>query len=789
MATGRGERERALRAALAGQWEFVPPPEAPVFSPSREDFHDPLAYIARIRQQAEPYGICRIKPPSGWQPPFALDVDSLEFTPRIMRPNELEGLTRLKLHFRDRLQRYWQLRAKPYQTPEHSGKQLDLFALYHCVELEGGHLKCTTTNKWAKISSSLGFKHSPEAAAFVQNTYMEILAPFQDLLNDKTIQPKKERKPELKSEGDDEKPPAPAVAPGGMMRRIRKQQMTAEANGAVKCNRELRRLACYGAGPKMPGCKVKPETPTPSGPRRKRPRPELDPLAVHECTVCSLNNNQQDIVTCDMCSDAYHISCMKPPMKRIPEFEWRCYPCIADEIRQPPEPFGFTQANRTYTLQEFGTMADDFKSEYFAMPGHRVSSVLAEKEFWKIASNIDVDVTVEYGADLHSMDHGSGFPTKSSRNVFPGDQEYVDSGWNLNNLPVLDNSVLRFVNDDISGMTVPWMYVGMCFSAFCWHNEDHWSYSINYLHWGDMKTWYGVPGKSAELLEKTMKSITPDLFSTQPDLLHQLVTIYNPNILSDAGVPVFRTDQTAGDFVVTFPRSYHAGFNQGYNFAEAVNFAPPDWLPIGRECVLHYKSLKRLCVFSHDELICKMALIGNELDLVIVIPTYKELVSMIRLETQQRGNLLKRGVNRSTMRHFELLSDDERLCDLCKTTCFLSSVNCETCHHTVCLEHVGLLCNCSSENQQLLYRYSLKELHVMLNTLKGRIESFDRWMTRAKKLVNPNTPLAGKFDKMRILIGQARSLKIPKCRLLERLNIEYGKLSRPVDPVVIELDD
>lgn len=35
-----------------------------------------------------------------------------------------------------------------------------------------------------------------------------------------------------------------------------------------------------------------------------------------------------------------------------------------------------------------------------------------------------------------------------------------------------------------------------------------------------------------------MKKLVPELFESQPDLLHQLVTIMNPNTLMNSGVPV-----------------------------------------------------------------------------------------------------------------------------------------------------------------------------------------------------------------------------------------------------------
>lgn len=303
-----------------------------------------------------------------------------------------------------------------------------------------------------------------------------------------------------------------------------------------------------------------------------------DPLAKYVCHICTRGDGEEAMLLCDGCDDSYHTFCLIPPLADIPKGDWRCPKCVVEEVSKPVEAFGFEQAQREYTLQQFGEMADQFKADYFNIPVHLVPTELVEREFWRIVSSIDEDVAVEYGADLHTMDHGSGFPTKNSLYLLPGDLEYADSSWNLNNLPLLEESVLGHINADISGMKVPWMYVGMCFATFCWHNEDHWSYSINYLHWGEPKTWYGVPGSKAEAFENTMRSAAPELFQSQPDLLHQLVTIMNPNTLMNAGVPVYRTDQHAGEFIITFPRAYHAGFNQGYNFAEAVNFAPADWV-------------------------------------------------------------------------------------------------------------------------------------------------------------------------------------------------------------------
>ena len=66
-------------------------------------------------------------------------------------------------------------------------------------------------------------------------------------------------------------------------------------------------------------------------------------------------------------------------------------------------------------------------------------------------------------------------------------------------------SGFRFESLCLTLVQVPWLYVGMCFSAFAWHTEDHWTYSINYHHFGEPKIWYSSNKLNADKLEAVYK--------------------------------------------------------------------------------------------------------------------------------------------------------------------------------------------------------------------------------------------------------------------------------------------
>ncbi|XP_019369374.1 PREDICTED: lysine-specific demethylase 5B isoform X1 [Gavialis gangeticus] len=796
--------------------EFLPPPECPVFEPSWEEFADPFAFIHKIRPIAEQTGICKVRPPPDWQPPFACDVDKLHFTPRIQRLNELEAQTRVKLNFLDQIAKFWELQGCTLKIPHVERKILDLFQLNRLVAEEGGFDVVCKERKWTKIATRMGFAPGKAVGSHIRAHYERILYPYNlfqsgasllapDIcsklmcLVDHAVLKKCLQKPDLTNDTKDKeyKPhdipqrqsvqPSETCPPARRAKRLRAEatniKTESETPGARTHNLR-RRMGCTPSkceNEKEIHSTVKQELTEkrehigdvekekPKS-RSKKPTSSVD---LYVCLLCGSGNDEDRLLLCDGCDDSYHTFCLIPPLHDVPKGDWRCPQCLAQECNKPQEAFGFEQAARDYTLRTFGEMADAFKSDYFNMPVHMVPTELVEKEFWRLVSTIEEDVTVEYGADIASKEFGSGFPVRDGKfKVRPEEEEYLDSGWNLNNMPVMEQSVLAHITADICGMKLPWLYVGMCFSSFCWHIEDHWSYSINYLHWGEPKTWYGAPGYAAEQLEDVMKKLAPELFESQPDLLHQLVTIMNPNTLMAHGVPVYRTNQCAGEFVITFPRAYHSGFNQGFNFAEAVNFCTVDWLPLGRQCVEHYRLLNRYCVFSHDEMICKMASKADDLDVVVASTVQKDMSIMIEDERALREAVRKLGVTETERVAFEMLPDDERQCLKCKTTCFMSAVYC-SCKPglLVCLYHVEDLCSCPTYKYKLGYRYTLDDLYPMVNALKLRAESYNEWASNVNEALEAKMNNKRSLISFKALIEESEMKKFPDNDLLRHLRL------------------
>lgn len=151
--------------------------------------------------------------------------------------------------------------------------------------------------------------------------------------------------------------------------------------------------------------------------------------------------------------------------------------------------------------------------------------------------------------------------------------------WNLGNLP----NLLDVMGTKVPGVNTAYLYLGMWKATFAWHLEDVDLYSINYLHFGAPKQWYSISQKDARKFEGAMANIWPqDAKACDQFLRHKTFIISPTTLLNKYGVKVNRTTHYPGEFVITFPYGYHSGFNMGYNCAEAVNFALPSWLEMGR---------------------------------------------------------------------------------------------------------------------------------------------------------------------------------------------------------------
>ncbi|XP_032497032.1 lysine-specific demethylase 4D-like [Phocoena sinus] len=220
----------------------------------------------------------------------------------------------------------------------------------------------------------------------------------------------------------------------------------------------------------------------------------------------------------------------------------------------------FTQhhkKNKAMTLSEYRRLAN---SERHQTPFYSDFEDL-ERKYWK---------TRPYGSPVYGADvSGSLFDENTKQ-------------WNLGHLGTIQDLLEQECGVVIEGINTPYLYFGMWKTAFAWHTEDMDLYSINYLHFGEPKTWYAVPPEHGRRLERLARELFPGSSRGCKAFLRHKVALISPTVLKDNGIPFGQVTQEAGEFIVTFPYGYHSGFNHGFNCAEAINFASPRWIDYGK---------------------------------------------------------------------------------------------------------------------------------------------------------------------------------------------------------------
>ncbi|KAK8631039.1 hypothetical protein V6N13_079804 [Hibiscus sabdariffa] len=361
-----------------------------------------------------------------------------------------------------------------------------------------------------------------------------------------------------------------------------------------------------------------------------------------------------------------------------------------------------------FTLKRFKKHSDDFTQYYFTSKhkdvGHHANCKQGEPsvesiegEYRKIVENPTGRLEVLYG-DLDTATFGSGFPTASK----PGEScnpSYIQSGWNLNNVPTLPGSLLSFESDKTSGELVPKLRVGMCFSSLSWKVEEHHLNSICYMHVGSPKIWYCVPGRYSFKLETLMKKHFPDLLGKQFKQCEGVVSNKDNKTFS-------RCSKNA------------VALYQSHGRKTSISF---DKLLIGaaREAVKAQWELSLLKKNTIDNLRWK-GYCGKNGSLA------ETLKSRVKQEAMRREYLCSSFQKKRKEKN--LGSTGKKECSICYFDLFLSAACCPcSADRYSCLNHAKRLCSCTWAEKIFLYQYEISELNILVEAVEGKFSAVYTW--------------------------------------------------------------
>lgn len=139
-----------------------------------------------------------------------------------------------------------------------------------------------------------------------------------------------------------------------------------------------------------------------------------------------------------------------------------------------------------------------------------------EKEYWK---NLRYDHPV-FGADIVG--------TLIDDDV---------TEWNINKLGSILDTVHEEFGYEIDGVTNSYLYFGMWRATYAWHTEDMDLYSIDYLHFGEPKTWHVIPPFYGKKLEDFVAEQMPVKSQSCNSYLKHKTCVFQPTLLRKHNIP------------------------------------------------------------------------------------------------------------------------------------------------------------------------------------------------------------------------------------------------------------
>ena len=251
-----------------------------------------------------------------------------------------------------------------------------------------------------------------------------------------------------------------------------------------------------------------------------------------------------------------------------------------------------------------------------------------EKLYFSILESNDIDLTIFTGSKLSSTNHqinlllpqtgDDGFDSKLDR-------------WNLSNVPLDNESYLRYMNFDKGDFISTKYDIGMLCSVSAWSLNDTFLSLVDYQHLGAPKIWYVIPPEDMQKFEeylqqsailinneksdskseisKDSKFQNSSIFKCfkneeieniyEPTHFDRLSTYKNfkcadcikgrkiknitlmdqqlqihPSLLREKGIKVYRVLQEAGSFIFKYPKCYTSTLGTDFYFSECAYFLP-----------------------------------------------------------------------------------------------------------------------------------------------------------------------------------------------------------------------